>query len=74
VNSKELKRKRSLEGIPARLLAGRAGVPVSRLSDIERGYVEPSADETRRLEIALSELILARKEVEDVAQRVGWPL
>jgi len=70
----ELKTKRVLQGIPARLLAARSKISVSRLSDIERGYAPASEQEAQRLEKTLDELITARHEVEAVAERVGWPV
>jgi ribosome-binding protein aMBF1 (putative translation factor) len=74
MSNQELKTKRVMEGIPARLLAARSRVAVSRLSDIERGYCQPSEHEAKRLEETLNKLIAARHEVEAVAERVGWPV
>jgi predicted transcriptional regulator len=73
MTSQELRAKRVGQAIPARLIAPRAHVSCSRLSDIERGYVSPSEDELARIADALEELIAARKEVQAVAKRVGWP-
>jgi transcriptional regulator with XRE-family HTH domain len=68
-----LRSRRITERIPARMIAPRAGVSCSRLSDIERGYISPSPDELRRIADALDGLISARNEVLAFAQRIGWP-
>lgn len=69
----EFKAKRITNGIPARLIAPRARISTSRLSDIERGYVYASTDELARIDAALEALIAARRELRAVAERVGWP-
>jgi transcriptional regulator with XRE-family HTH domain len=70
---KELRARRVSAYIPGPLLSKRAGISGSRLSKIERGYVEASADELSRLGEALSALISAREKVAAVAETVGWP-
>jgi len=74
MTAQELKAKRISQNIPARLIAPRAHVSCSRLSDIERGYVSASENELARIADALEYLIAARKEVQAVAERVGWPV
>jgi len=61
-------------GLPARLVAPRAHLSCSRLSDVERGYLVASNDELVRISCAIDELLAARKEVIAVAERVGWPM
>jgi transcriptional regulator with XRE-family HTH domain len=73
MTAKEIKARRISQAIPVRLIAPRARVSCSRLSDIERGYVFPTEDELARIATVLEELIAARKEVQAVAERVGWP-
>jgi hypothetical protein len=51
----------------------KAGIGRSRLSDIERGHVQPSEQEIARLHAAVDELLRARQRVEAVAAEVGWP-
>ncbi len=51
-----------------------AGISRSRLSDIERGYVQPSIAEMQRLETALNKLLRAKRAMEVTAAEVGWPL
>ena len=49
----ELRSKRVAAEIPATLLATKAKVNRSRLSGIERGYVQATEDELQRLSAAL---------------------
>jgi hypothetical protein len=74
MTAEELKTKRIMERIPARLIAPRAHLSCSRLSDIERGYVFPSPVELLNIARALDELIAARAELRELATRVGWPV
>lgn len=71
---KELRSKRVSVEIPATLLAAKAKVNRSRLSNIERGYCQPSEDESQRLEVALEDLIKAKSVIDDVTAAVGWPV
>jgi hypothetical protein len=73
MTAQELKAKRIINGIPAQLVAPRARVSGSRLSDIERGYASAAEDELARISSALDQLIAARTELRAVAERVGWP-
>jgi transcriptional regulator with XRE-family HTH domain len=70
---KELRLKRAAAAIPATLLALRAKINRSRLSGIERGYVQPTPDEIQRLSAALEQLMKAKSLVDQVAASVGWP-
>jgi transcriptional regulator with XRE-family HTH domain len=72
--AQELKQKRLSAGIPGRLICGRAGIDRSRLSDIERGYVEPSEAELARLNQALDELTDAKRKLATAAAACGWPV
>ena len=74
MDGKQLKRQRVSAEIPATLLSVRSGVERSRLSAIERGYVQPSEREVAQIEQALTALTKARKRVAEVAEAVGWPL
>ena len=74
MNTRDLRYKRVSHGISGRLLCAKAGIDRSRLSDIERQYVEPSDDELERIEKALGALIQAKEKVVKVAAEVGWPL
>jgi transcriptional regulator with XRE-family HTH domain len=58
--------------IPAILLAAKARVNRSRLSGIERGYVQPTEDELQRLSQALEQLIHAKAIIQKAAASVGW--
>jgi predicted transcriptional regulator len=70
---KELRSKRIAAEVPATLLAAKAGVNRSRLSSIERGYIEPTAEEMKRLHVSLEQLISAKAVIQQAAASVGWP-
>jgi hypothetical protein len=70
---KELRSKRITAEIPATLLAARARVNRSRLSNLERGYLQPTEEELQRLSVALDQLIQAKSAIDRVAASVGWP-
>ena len=74
MNGRELRRKRMAAGIPGRLLCAKVGIDRSKLSDIERNYIEPSGDESIRINRAIDELIEAKEKVERVADEMGWPM
>jgi transcriptional regulator with XRE-family HTH domain len=73
MTAKELRSKRVAAEIPAMLLAVRARVNRSRLSNIERGYAQPTEGELQRLRAALDQLIQAKSAIDQVAASVGWP-
>jgi transcriptional regulator with XRE-family HTH domain len=70
----ELRSKRVAAEIPATLLAAKAGVNRSRLSNLERGYAQPTEEELQRLTNALEQLIAAKASIQKTAAAVGWPL
>jgi transcriptional regulator with XRE-family HTH domain len=70
----ELRSKRITAEISAALLAAKAKVNRSRLSNIERGYVQPGEEELQRLGAALDELIKAKAAIQKAATAVGWPV
>jgi predicted transcriptional regulator len=71
---KDLRSKRVAAEIPATLLAAKAGVNRSRLSNLERGYAQPTDEEVQRLNTALDELIQAKSVIDRAAASVGWPI
>ena len=71
---KELRSKRVAAEIPATLLAAKARVNRSRLSNLERGYAQPTEEELERLAIALEQLIDAKAAIQKTVAAVGWPL
>jgi predicted transcriptional regulator len=71
---KDLRSKRVAAEIPASLLAAKAGVNRSRLSNLERGYAQPTDAEILRLSSALEQLIDAKAAIQKIASAVGWPL
>jgi predicted transcriptional regulator len=69
----QIRERRVRAGIPGGLVCRKAGIVRSRLSDIERGYVTPRADEIQRLTDALEELIAGKSVIEAAAAEIGWP-
>jgi len=74
MNTQTLRSARVAAEIPASLLAAKAKVNRTRLSQMERGYVQPTENELRRLSQALAQLIHARAVVQSAAASVGWPM
>ena len=74
MNGQELRRLRTAGEIPGRAVSNRAGISAGRLSEVERGLVEPAPDELARIWRAIDELVTAREKVAAVAEEVGWPL
>jgi hypothetical protein len=70
---KELRSKRIAAEIPATLLAAKASINRSRLSNLERGYAKPTEDEMQRLNTALDQLIQAKSVIDRAVASVGWP-
>lgn len=70
----ELRSKRIAAEIPATVLALTAKINRSRLSNIERGYVQPTDQELCRLTAALEDLIKAKTVIDKVTASVGWPV
>jgi transcriptional regulator with XRE-family HTH domain len=70
----ELRAKRNAADISGVLVCRKSGISRSRLCDIERGNVSPTADEISRIAEALDSLIAAREKIKHLAAEVGWPL
>jgi ribosome-binding protein aMBF1 (putative translation factor) len=73
MTANEIRTKRLTAGITSTLLARHAEMDRSKLSHIERGYLDASPQELRKLERALNELVRRKKRVDAYAQRCGWP-
>lgn len=69
----ELRSKRVAAEIPATMLATKARVNRSRLSGIERGYIQPTQEELQRLQASLEDLLRAKAVIQQAAASVGWP-
>jgi transcriptional regulator with XRE-family HTH domain len=69
----QLRDRRNTARIAGSLLCKKAGIARSRLSDIERDYVEPSEVEIALLSVALDELTRAKQKIAAVAAEEGWP-
>ena len=70
---KSIRARRVIEEISGILLARKAGIDRARMSCLENGHIQPTADELQRLGAALDALIAAKHKVEQVAAEVGWP-
>ncbi len=70
----ELRSKRIAAEIPATVLALTAKINRSRLSNIERGYVQPTDQELSQLTAALEDLVKAKTLIDRVTASVGWPV
>jgi transcriptional regulator with XRE-family HTH domain len=68
-----LSSQRKAAGISGAVLAAKANIGRSKLSEIERGHCRVTADELERLATALEELIQARKTIREAAIAAGWP-
>lgn len=67
-------RSRRLEGrISGEVLCKLAGFPRNRLSQLERGYIQPRDGDVLLLSVTLDRLIEAKRRVEAYAAKVGWP-
>lgn len=73
MNAQKLRSNRVAAEISASLLAAKARVNRTRLSQIERGYVQATDDELARLSDALEALIQAKYVLDRVAASLGWP-
>jgi hypothetical protein len=70
----DLKAKRLAAGIAGSVLCAKIGLSRSRLSLIERGYLNAAPEELGRINTALDQLIQAKSVIERVAASVGWPM
>lgn len=57
MTSKDLRSKRVVAGIPGHAVCQHSGIPRSRLTGIERGYVTATPDELHRIENAIDQII-----------------
>jgi transcriptional regulator with XRE-family HTH domain len=73
IDATNLRPKRTAAGIAGNILCKKLGIARSRLSDIERAYITPSAAELSRIDAALDELIRAKSILRTMADAVGWP-
>ena len=74
VSGQTLRSKRIGAEIQAEVVALRAGIDRARLSRIERGRITASPEELGRIDTAIESLICAKRQIEDCASRVGWPV
>ena len=69
----QIRARRAAGRISGDLLCRKAAIKRTRLSGIERGYIEPTAAELNQIIVALEDLLRARQELIAVAAEVGWP-
>lgn len=74
MTAQQLRQQRIAAGIPGRLVSAKAGIDRSRLSDIERGYIQASDVELQEIGEALRALLKAKEQVARTAAEVGWPM
>jgi transcriptional regulator with XRE-family HTH domain len=63
----------TVKELRSKRVAAKAGVNRSRLSNIERGYIQPTEEEMNRLDASLEQLISAKAVIQQAAASVGWP-
>ena len=69
----ELGATRRMEGIPGIMLGRAAKIDRSRLSAMECGHIQPTDGELSRLNVALDELVAAKRAMRSAAVAAGWP-
>jgi transcriptional regulator with XRE-family HTH domain len=74
MSGSQIRQKRMSAGIVGRLLCTHAKLDRGRLSHIERGYIQPSDAELARIDLALDDLIRAKRKLTEAAARLGWPV
>ena len=73
MNGAQLRKQRVAHGIAGDLLCRRADMDRNKYFRIERGYVQPSNVEAKRLAVALAELIVAKERLAALAKECGCP-
>ena len=73
VTGNEIRRRRASAGITGDVLCQKAAISRTRLSNIERGYIQPSQAELLRISQALEALLAAKERLMEVAEELGWP-
>ena len=74
MKGRDLRLRRVSAGIPGRLVCSRSRIDRSRLSNIEREYVNASDEESVRIVQAIEELSAAKRKLTEIAAQVGWPV
>lgn len=69
----EIRRRRVSAGIAGDVLCRKAAIGRTRLSSIERGYIQASQAELMRITQALEALSVAKQRLIAVAEELGWP-
>ena len=74
MTAKNLRAKRALAGIPGHAVCLAAGISRAKLSDIEREYVIPTADELQRIDAAIEGIVGTRQHLTKLAAEAGLSL
>jgi hypothetical protein len=70
----KLRGKRMAAGIPGHSVCQKIGMPRSRLTGIERGYLRSSPEELQRIDAAIDEILRTRQQLEKLASKEGLSL
>jgi hypothetical protein len=70
----ELRAKRNAAGIPGFAVAERAGIPRSRLCDLELGHIKASEGELERIDGAIDGILAEKKKISRLAEENGLKL
>lgn len=74
MKGRDLRLRRVSAGIPGRLVCIQSRIDRSRLSNIEREYVNASEEESVRIVQAIEELSAAKRRLTAIAAECGWPV
>lgn len=74
MTAKSLRAKRAAAGIPGHAVCQRAGIPRSRLSDVEREYVSATPEELRRIDEAIDQILRTKQHLAKLADEAGLSL
>lgn len=70
----QFRSKRAALGLSGVVVCAKVGMPRNRLTNIERGYVTPSAEEAQRLLHAIEQLGALKEKITTTAREGGWPM
>jgi transcriptional regulator with XRE-family HTH domain len=68
----ELKMQRSTAGVTGDALCKRASISRTKLSNVERGYLILTQEESEKLHKALDEIVAGRKQLIELAAALGF--
>ncbi len=74
MTASDLRTKRAAAGIPGHAICQVARISRAKLSDIERGYVTPTAEELLAVDAAIDGIIETRRHLAELAHEAGLSL